>query len=212
MQSLVERENQAVQLLTQKHEEIRSQYLSQAEVTRAAIVGLAGIRTESEMEQLAQTDPAAWVAENQRQQKIHSYLNQINQQIEGEKQRAAQLQEQRQHQTLQELATKSWQELAKEKIDKPALQKIYMDSMSAYGFTPDEISNVYDHRLVKMMRDATAYQALKAQKSEVTKKVEMAPKLPSKTPTTRDELKDQKLTERFRGGRAKLNDLAAFLR
>lgn len=87
-QALAERESEAVKFLTQKHEEIRSQYLSQAELSRAAIVQMAGIKTEDEMANLANSDPAAWVAENQRQRQINSYLNGLNQRIEGEKQQA----------------------------------------------------------------------------------------------------------------------------
>lgn len=212
MQALSERENQAVQTLVSKHQEIQADYLDKAEKTRAAIVSMAGIRSADEMAQLAQSDPAAWVAENQRQQSIAQYLNQLDAQISAEKQRLAADQEARQKQVLAQMAQASWAELSKEKIDKPALQKIYTDAMKTYGFTPEELSNVYDHRIVKALRDAAAYQALKSQKAEVTKKVEQAPRLPSKTPTTRDERQTKALNDRFKGGRAKLNDLASFLR
>src|SRR5665648_411193 len=66
-QALAERENQAVQFLQTKHEEVRNQYMEQAAFARSAVEQMAGFRTESEMAQLAQNDPAAWVAENQRQ-------------------------------------------------------------------------------------------------------------------------------------------------
>jgi hypothetical protein len=99
----------------------------------------------------------------------------------------------------------------KRQIDKPALAKIYEGVNKTYGFSQEELSNVYDHRLVKMMRDAQAYQALKAQKADVVKKVSDAPKMPSKQHSG-ETRKDQALESRFKSGRAKLNDLAAYLR
>jgi hypothetical protein len=62
--ALAKRESEAVQFLTTKHDEVRNHYLSQAELARAAVAQIAGIRSESEMAELANSDPAAWVAEN----------------------------------------------------------------------------------------------------------------------------------------------------
>lgn len=211
-QALAERENQAVQVLTQKHEELRSQYLSQAELTRAAIVNMAGIKSQDDMAQLAHTDPAAWVAESQRQQQIGNYLNQLNQQIEGEKQTAAQQKDQRHQEATKKMFNASWAELQKDGIDKAQLQKIYGSVQKAYGYAAEEFSNVYDHRLVRMMKDAAAYRDLQAQKPEVTKKLQAAPRLPSKQTPPAQTQRDQALENKFKSGRAKLSDLAAYLR
>ena len=210
-QALAEREYQAVEFLKTKHDEVRQQYLSQAELARAAVVQMAGLKTGEEMAQLAHSDPAAWVAENQRQQSINAYLSGLDQQINTEKQRAAQEAQAYQQQTIQKQYAQTWAELQKEKIDKPALAKIYENTSKSYGFTQDELNNVYDHRLVKMMRDAAAFQELKAKKPEVTRKAEAAPRVPVRQSTAQTR-KDQELTNKFKAGRAKLNDLAALLR
>lgn len=211
-QALAERESQAVQFLTQKHEEIRNQYLSQAETARAAVAQMAGLKSESELAELAQSDPAAWVAESQRQKQINAFISGLDRQIHGERQRAAQEAQQRQAQHLNQQYQTSWAELAKAKIDKPALEKIYGATNKNYGFSQEELGNVYDHRLVTMMRDAAAYRDLQAQKATVTKKVQDAPRMPSKQSSPAQERQEQALTNRFKTGRAKLNDLAAFLR
>ena len=211
-QALAERESEAVKFLTEKHEAIRSQYLSQAELSRAAIVQMAGIKTEDEMAQLANSDPAAWVAESSRQRQINSYLNGLNQRIEGEKQQAKAQADQRAQQQIKQQFDTAWQELSKDGIDKPKLQKIYSDVSSKYGFTNDELANVYDHRLVRALRDAAAYQALKAQKPEVMRKAQNAPRMPSKQAAPAQVRRDQAIEQKFKSGRAKLNDLAAFLR
>ena len=210
-QALATRENEAVQFLTQKHEEIRSQYLQQAEVQRAAIVNMAGIKSESEMADLANTDPAAWVAEQQRQRQINSYLNQLDGQIQGEKQRAQSEAEAVNAQKRQQAYQTAWSELQKDGIDKPKLAKIYSDVSKSYGFTNDELANLYDHRLVRVFKDAAELRELKARKPEVTKKAMEAPRRPTRQAPAQNQ-RDQAMEAKFRNGRAKLNDLAAFLR
>lgn len=211
-QALAERESEAVKMLTEKHESIRASYLSQAELTRAAIANMAGIKTEQEMAQLANTDPASWVAENQRQNSINSYLSQLDNQIKGEKQQAQAQAEQAAQAQRAQMFEKSWQELSKDGIDKPKLQKIYGDVSKSYGFSDEELGSVMDHRMVKVMKDAVAYRELQAQKAVVTKKVAEAPKMPSRQNAPAKERTDKALEGKFKSGRAKLNDLAAFLR
>lgn len=211
-QELAKRENEAVEFLTKKHEEIRSQYLSQAELTRAAIVQMAGIKSEDEMAALATTDPSAWVAESQRQRQIGNYLNQLSQQIEGEKQQAKAQEEQRLQQQRQKQFAETWDALSKDGIDKPKLAKIYGDATDKYGFSGEELATIYDHRIVRVLKDAAAYQALKAQKPTVMQKAQNAPRMPSRQAAPAQERIDKALDNKFKSGRAKLNDLAAYLR
>lgn len=210
-QALAERESQAVEFLRSKHDEIRSQYLTQAEVTRTALIQMAGLKTGDEMAQLAHSDPAAWVAENQRQQQVSAYINGLDQQIGGEKHRAVQEADARRNQSLQQQFQATWAELEKAKIDKPALAKIYEGVNKTYGFSQEELSNVYDHRLVKMMRDAQAYQALKSQKADVTRKAVDAPRMPQRQASPSTERKQQVLERKFTNGSAKLKDLVSYL-
>lgn len=211
-QELAKRENEAVEFLTKKHEEIRSQYLSQAELTRAAIVQMAGIKSEDEMAALATTDPSAWVAESQRQRQIGNYLNQLSQQIDGEKQQAKAQEDQRLQQQRQKQFSETWDALSKDGIDKPKLAKIYGGATEKYGFSSEELATVYDHRMVRVLKDAVAYQALKAQKPAVMQKAQNAPRMPSRQAAPAQERIDKALDNKFKSGRAKLNDLAAYLR
>lgn len=211
-QALAQRESEAVQFLTQKHQEIQGQYLQQAETLRAALVGLAGIKSEDEMAALATSDPAAWVAEQQRQRQIGAYLNSINQQIDGEKQAKTEAEQRQQAQRIQSMYQQSWDVLTKEGIDKPKLAKIYESMAKTYGLTNNELGTIYDARYVKIMRDAAAYQALKAQKPEVTKKLASAPRLPTKQTPPAQERLNRELDNKFKSGKAKLSDLAALLR
>lgn len=211
-QELAQREHQAVEILKAKHDEFAQEYLTKAEASRAAIVQLAGLRSPEEMAQLAQTDPAAWVAENQRQQSIYSVLSQLDQQIATERQAIEQRQQQQIQQARAEMFQRSWAELQKDGIDRDKLAKAYQDVSKTYGFTQEELGQVLDHRQVRVMLDALAYRQLKEQKPAVQKKVSEAPKLPSKNNPTPQKRRDVQLEKRFQGGRAKLNDLAAYLR
>lgn len=211
-QELAQREHQAVEILKAKHDEFAQDYLSKAEASRAAIVQLAGLRGEDEMAQLAQSDPAAWVAENQRRQSIVAVLGQLDQQISAERQEIERRQAEAMQQARSELFQRTWAELQKDGIDREKLAKAYSDVSKAYGFSGDELAQVLDHRQVRVMLDALAYRQLKEQKTAVQKKVDAAPKLPQKaTPTVKDR-KSQQLEGRFKGGRAKLGDLASYLR
>lgn len=211
-QELAQREHQAVEILKAKHDEFAQDYLSKAEASRAAIVQLAGLRGEDEMAQLAQSDPAAWVAENQRRQSIAAVLGQLDQQISAERQEIERRQAEAMQQARSEMFQRTWAELQKDGIDREKLGKAYSDASKTYGFSSDELAQVLDHRQVRVMLDALAYRQLKEQKAAVQKKVDAAPKLPQKaTPTVKDR-KTQQLEGRFKGGRAKLGDLASYLR
>ena len=210
-QALAARESEAVDFLKTKYDEVRSHYLQQAEVTRAAVVQMAGIKTEQEMAQLANNDPASWVAESQRQKAIATYLSQLDQQINGEKQAAQQENSQRQQQQKQQAYQKAWTELSQDGIDKPKLADIYAKTTKLYGFTSEELSEVYDARMVRVLKDVVAFRDLQSQKKAVTQKINEAPKLQSRKPTPAQERRQQDLNNRFRSGKAKLNDLAAYL-
>ena len=208
-QALAERENQAVQALHAKHQEIQANYLQRAEVTRAAIVQMAGIKTAQDMAYLAESDPAAWVAENQRQIQINAYLNSLDQQIQGERQQAQAAQQQQQEQAKKQAFDTAWKNLTDAKIDRTALEGIFTSASKNYGFTQEELSNIYDHRAVLLMKDAAAYRELQSKKAEVTKKADAAPRLPNKQNVSNPQ--NKALEQKFKSGRAKLSDLAALL-
>jgi len=208
-QALAEREHQAVQTLQAKHQEIQSKYLQQAEVTRAAIVQMAGIKTEQEMAYLAETDPAGWVMENQRQKQIEAYLGSLDQQLMAEKQQAQAAMLEQQEMMRKQAFDNAWKALSAAKIDRAALEGIFSNASKNYGFSPEELANIYDHRAVLMMKDAAAYRELQSKKAEVTKKAESAPRLPNKQNVSNP--KDKALEQKFKSGRAKLSDLASYL-
>lgn len=211
-QALAEREHQAVQFLTTKHDEITKQYAEKTELVLSAASRILGIRSSAEMAQLARDDPAAWVAESQRQAQINEFIGSLDNEIKSEKALAKQRAEQAKAAEDEQIRQRSWAALEKANIDKPKLLNIYERVMKTYGYGPQHMQGINDSTLVFVLQDALAYRELKAKAPEVTKKAQDAPRLPNKQATPAQDRQRKELDNRFKSGRAKLNDLAAFLR
>lgn len=63
-----------------------------------------------------------------------------------------------------------------------AFQNDAVDHFQDYGFTAEEIESVGDHRFIKVMRDAMAYQQLKAAKPQAMQKLKNRPPIMDTAP------------------------------
>lgn len=206
-QGLAERERQAAEVVQQNLQKGRDYYMQEAQKAYQAVQALAGIRSESEMQQLAIQDPSAWVQERQRQEAIQGILQQINAGVQTERQRA----QQEQAQQLQHMSQRAWQELSKDGIDRPKLEGIFTSFAKEYGMDMQQVANVYDPRVVRAMRDAVEFRALKNQTAQ--KKTPAKANVPAgrKSVPASAEKKTQQLDRRFTKGQAKIRDLASFI-
>lgn len=211
-QALAERENQSFNLLAQKHDEITKQYAEKTELVMSAVSRILAIKSPAEMAQLARDDPATWVQESERQRQINEFIGSLDNEIKSERTQAQKRADEARAAQTEQIKQKSWAELEKAKIDEPKLRNIYTSVMKTYGYKPEEMSGINDYRLVLALQDAVAYRELKAKAPEVTKKAQDAPRLPSKQATAAQDRQRKELDNRFKSGRAKLNDLAAYLR
>lgn len=210
-QELARNEHQAVEFLKTKHHEVQTHYLHQAEAARAAVAQMAGFRSEAELAQLAQDNPAEWVQEVQRHKQISGVLQGLDQQINAERQLAAHDAQQAQLQKAHRQYQETWEALSAEGVDKAALHSVFSTVQKTYGLTEHELSQVYDLRLVKVLRDAAAYQAIKANRPAVAQKVAAAPRIPSRQNGSVNTARDKAINQKFASGRAKLSDLASIL-
>lgn len=206
-QDLANREREVTQQVAAKLEEGRGHYLQQAQLARAAVLQLAGLKSPQEMAQLAQTDPAAWVAESQRTQAVQSVLQQLEQGMTQEQQ-LAQAKQQEEH--AREIS-RAWGVLGQHGIDKPKLISMYDQASAKYGIPKEMLEGLTNPQAVLILRDALAFQGLKEKKAEVTAKVDKAPKLPQRQSVPKNEQVNRQLSRKFASGKAKLNDLAAFI-
>jgi hypothetical protein len=173
-----------------------------------AMQKIAGLRTAEEMQYLANTDPSVYAQEQARQQVIHGFFQQTQQMIEGER-----AESQRQLKALQDQEmAHAWGVLGNQDIDKPKLRKIFDEGIKNYGFKPEHLAEVTNPQIVLMMRDANAYRELKAKTKAVTTKAQAAPPLPKpRQAAPRNERLAKQIDARFKGGNAKLSDLAAYI-
>lgn len=207
-QELARQRDEVQTAAKQEVETGRNFFLTQAQIAQNVVRQIAGLRTPQEMAALAQTDPAAWVQENAREQQINGLMQQVAHSVQQQ-----QLQAQQETQANQTQAFhKAWGVLGQQGIDKAKLQGIFETTHKRYGVPMERFANLYDPALVLIMRDAAAYQELKDRKAEVTKKVQAAPKLPQarKSEPAADQ-RNQKLEKKFRTGNAGLKDLARFV-
>ena len=207
-QELAKQEREITSVMASKHQEMQAHYTQQAQLARMAVAQLAGLKSPQEMAQLAQTDPSAWVQESQRAQAIQGVMAQIEQGLQSEKAK----QDQQMEQARQAAFQNAWGVLQKEGFDRPKLETLYKKASETFGFTGEELAQVMDPKAVLVLRDALAYRELKNKKAEVTKQATKAAPLPAQRQTVpKQEKQMQTLNRRFSSGKAKLNDLAAFI-
>lgn len=207
-QELANKEREVTQVVATRLQQGQAHYMQQAQIAHAAVTQLAGLKSPEEMAMLAQTDPAQWVQEQQRERAIHGVLDQLQQGLNHEQAQLQSVQKQHQQQAFQH----AWGVLGNEGIDKPKLQKIYATVSEKYGIAPQQLNNLYDPKIVMIMRDAALYQDLKDKRAVVTKKAAEAPRLPAQRQSVpKQEQRNKALSSKFSTGKAKLGDLAAWI-
>lgn len=207
MQALARREEQATEVVRAKVQEAHQHVIQQAQMAEAIVARLAGIRSPEEMYELSRSDPAAYVAEQARQQQIHSMVSGLRNQWQQEQFMA----QQNQQAAMQQNFARCWGVLGQKGIDKPKLQRIFDTVAKDYGIDQQRFATLSDPAVVMVMHDAVAYRELQKKKSEVTQKATAAPRLPQKTATPRADTQDRKRVDRLRSGRGSRDDLAAFI-
>lgn len=206
-QDLASREAQAVEVVKAEVSKAQNHYIQQAQMAQAMVAKLAGLRSPEEMAQLAQVDPAGYVAEQARMQQVQHMVAGLQNQWQQEQFR----QQQEQQAEMQKSFARCWGVLGQKGIDKPKLQHIFETVAKDYGISQDRFATLNDPSVVMVMRDAVAYRELQSKRAEVTKKAEAAPRIPPKQAAPRADTQEKKRVERLRSGRGSRDDLAAFI-
>lgn len=206
-QELANKEREVTQQVATKLEEGRTHYLQQAQLARAAVLQLAGLKSPQELAQLAHSDPSQWVLEQQRAQAVHGVLAQLEQGMSYEQQQATQKQQEEHSKEV----SRAWGVLGQHGIDKPKLTQIYEKASAKYSLPKEMLNSLTNPQVVLVLRDALAFQELKDKRASVVKKATDAPKLPQRQSVPKNEQQDKRLNQRFSSGKAKLSDLAAYI-
>lgn len=149
-------------------------------------------------EELKAQDPNLFNTRYIEYQQHQQQLNNAFQALQIEKQKE-QLTQQKKFASMLEAESKKLStaipEWADEKIAKKDRAEI-KDYLKGIGYNDEEIGQVYDHRLVLVVRDALKAKKLATAKPEVLKKVNQAPKIVKPgTKSSKDEVKSDRLRE-----------------
>ena len=166
---------------TQQIAEIRRQVESEAEAIRAERSQYAQLlgALESQVQQAAQPnidwdrlyqeDPIEWV----RQKEVMRENQAKAQAIQFEKQRLAEISQQEQAQQMQSFLAQQQEELLKVLPDwkdpnKAKKEKeLLIDFGQKAGFSTDELKNIFDHRVVNVLRKAALYEQMMSKRQNI---------------------------------------------
>jgi hypothetical protein len=126
---------------------------------------------------LAQTDPSTFlVLQSQHRQRMEHFqaLQQHGQTLMAQQQQQAQQARAAYQQQESQALFKAMPDLAKpEKL--AAFRTQAVDIGTKYGFTPDEVAGIADHRMILALRDLAKFQAQQAQNGELKTKLANTP-------------------------------------
>jgi hypothetical protein len=160
-----------------------------------------------DMERLAQEDPSRYVALSAKFQKAQQLVGQIQQQQQQLAAQANQQTAERSRRALSDPVTgiADWND--------EMYTGIIKEGSRAYGFAPDEVAAVVDHRMIRVLHDALQYQKAKAAQPGISKKVALAPKLVrAGTPTSssdRQQTTEKELMARLKKSRGSRDNIEA---
>ena len=175
---------------TQQIAEIRRQVESEAEAIRAERSQYAQLlgALESQVQQAAQPnidwdrlyqeDPIEWV----RQKEVMRENQAKAQAIQFEKQRLAEISQQEQAQQMQAFLAQQQEELLKVLPDwkdpnKAKQEKeLLIDFGQKAGFSTDELKNIFDHRVVNVLRKAALYEQMMSKRTNIKPVVNNGPR------------------------------------
>ena len=124
---------------------------------------------------LAEENPAEWAKRYQHVQNVNAKLAQI----QGERKKVAEAQQEEMKSKLRKHAEESV-EILKSEIpnwSNDLYGEILKDAVKLYGFKAEEVNAITDHRAIKVLHDARQYQALKAKPIVDKRSVPNAPKV-----------------------------------
>lgn len=168
----VEAERQAVEQAKQ----LRDTYAQRLQIIEQALRSQA---QGENLDELKETDPIGYAVKVAERAENEKKLMAIR----AEQARIAQMQQSEQAQHLQSVVAQEAEKLSKvlPEYTDPQKGEVVRKSIRSYaesiGFTADELSKVYDSRAVLTLYKAMQYDKLMANKGEVNKKLNQAPKM-----------------------------------
>lgn len=207
-QGLAERERQAAEVVQKEISNGRQYFVQEAQKAQQAVIALAGLRSQQEMDELAITNPTLWVQERNRVEQVQRVLQQIDGAVQQQKQQADQYQQQMTAQA-KKLAV---EELRREGFPLENLGQVSQDFSKMYKVPMERLSDIVEPWAIRAINDAVAYQKLKAETKAKPKASKPAAKLPAQRQNVpKDSQATKRMDAKFRSGKAGIRDLAAII-
>lgn len=210
-QELSTQRTQLFETTNQRLTEGLQRYQQQGQLAMQAVAQLAGLKTDQELYALSMQDPGAYAQERARQEYVRGVLGNLHQQVgQTTQQHQAELDRQ-QKESRDRAFSACWGALGHDGLDGPKVKAIFDKMISVYGVEADRFDNISDPKLIRIMRDAAAYQDLKGTAQRVTAKAK-TPTLPAqRQQPPKASRQVAQLNKVFASGKAGVRDLGAFL-
>lgn len=169
---LAKARDQLAQEVQQMVEPERQAYLQNLQNMQAAVQTLVMPELQNvDWEKLAVENPAQYVQLSAKYQKAQQALQYAQHQQQQEMTRQFQAQAQHSRQMLSDpiAGIPGWND--------GLYTSLINEASKQYGFSPQEVAQVVDYRMIKVLHDAFQYQKVKSAKPAVEKKVMVAPKV-----------------------------------
>lgn len=157
---------------------VRAERAQYAQLLGALQAQLQAAEPQVDLDRLYQEDPIEWV----RQKEVLRERQEKALAIQAEQQRLAQLQQAEQQRATEEYllqqkealmaALPEWKDPKKAQAEKA----LVVESAKAAGFTEDDLKNVYDHRLVLLLRKAGLYDQMMSKRQGIKPVVTNGPR------------------------------------
>lgn len=157
---------------------VRAERAQYAQLLGALQAQLQATEPQVDLDRLYQEDPIEWV----RQKEVLRERQEKAMAIQAEQQRLAQLQQAEQQRATEEYllqqkdallsALPEWKDPKKAKAEKA----LVVESAKAAGFSEDDLKNVYDHRLVLLLRKAGLYDQMMSKRQGIKPVVSNGPR------------------------------------
>jgi hypothetical protein len=175
---------------TQQIAEVRKQVEQEAEAIRAErsqyaqLLGALQVQVQQAAEpqidwdRLYQEDPIEWV----RQKEVMRENQEKARAIQSEQQRLNQISQQEQAQTMHQFLAHEQEQLLKAlpQWSDPEKAKAEKSMLIAFGqkagFAPDELKNIFDHRVVSVLRKAALYEQMMSKRGNIKPVVNNGPR------------------------------------
>lgn len=150
----------------------REAYIRNLQIMQQTVLAMGSSELQNvDWESLATNDPAKYVQLVAKAQRVQQTIGQMQEMQNAAQQRAWAQQVELSKRALSDPISgiKGW---GAEKY-----QALMREGAQAYGFRPEEVAAVVDHRMIRVLDDALAYRALQKAKPTVEKRVTVAPKV-----------------------------------